>query len=397
MWILSSLRRHIVWYSEVISCVFWLVYNCVVICSTYMLAAHYDFLMNRGFRRCGTFIYKPVMHKVCILCKSIQLCNTSLCQTCCPQYTIRLKADQFQPSRSQRQVSKKINKILSTKSPETQSEFTISTEVACFSTERFLLFKKYQTSVHGDEPNDVTEKSFSRFLVETALVDGGAMCGPYKCGTYHQLYRLDGRLVAVGVLDILPSGVSSVYLFYDPADKALSLGKYSALREIEFCRELGLDYYYMGFYIHTCAKMKYKGEYAPSELLCPSSLSWFPLGDCLPRLDRFRFTPFRDDLATRREAIAVQCRGLSADQPLDSAAGESALSAEEVRELQQFAPAVGDSTDISSLLLDLKSPARFFLVADITQKGQDILKPILEDWLAIAGQSIAKQIIITLG
>jgi len=77
-------------------------------------------------------------------------------------------------------------------------------------------------------------------------------------------------LVAVGVLDILPSGVSSVYFFYDVDYKHLSLGKYSAQKEIELCKTLGLKYYYMGFYIHNCDKMKYKAEYKPSELLCPT-------------------------------------------------------------------------------------------------------------------------------
>jgi arginyl-tRNA--protein-N-Asp/Glu arginylyltransferase len=33
------------------------------------------------------------------------------------------------------------------------------------------------------------------------------------------------RLVAVGVIDILPSGLSSVYLFYDPDEKQLNLGQ----------------------------------------------------------------------------------------------------------------------------------------------------------------------------
>lgn len=33
-----------------------------------------------------------------------------------------------------------------------------------------------------------------------------------KIGSYHQCYRLDGKLVALGVLDLLPHCVSSVYL-----------------------------------------------------------------------------------------------------------------------------------------------------------------------------------------
>ncbi len=35
-----------------------------------------------------------------------------------------------------------------------------------------------------------------------------------KIGSYHQCYRLDGKLVALGVLDLLPEVVSSVYLLY---------------------------------------------------------------------------------------------------------------------------------------------------------------------------------------
>lgn len=49
-------------------------------------------------------------------------------------------------------------------------------------------------------------------------------------GSFHQQYWLDGRIVAVGVIDILPNCVSSVYLYYHPDFAFLSLGSYSALR-----------------------------------------------------------------------------------------------------------------------------------------------------------------------
>jgi arginine-tRNA-protein transferase len=39
------------------------------------------------------------------------------------------------------------------------------------------------------------------------------------------MYRLDGELVAVGVLDILPGCVSSVYFMYDAKWEKHSLGK----------------------------------------------------------------------------------------------------------------------------------------------------------------------------
>lgn len=272
------------------------------------------------------------------------------------------------------------------------SEITVETEIAKFSSERFLLYKKYQTTVHGDDPDEVTEQSFTRFLVQTSLVHGGASCGNIPCGTYHQLYRLDGELIAVGVLDFLPSGVSSVYLFYDPDRKDFALGKYSALKEIEFCQELGVEFYYMGFYIHTCPKMKYKGEYAPSELLCPTTREWHRLEECVPLLDRHRFTPFRDDLAAARDAIARSCRDST---EIDNSI--AAVSTEEAELLLQFAPTfTGQQTNVAEVLLDLNHPNRFFSITDITEEGQKILTPILESWVALCGQDVAPLLIVKL-
>jgi arginine-tRNA-protein transferase len=50
---------------------------------------------------------------------------------------------------------------------------------------------------------------------------------PFHYGSYHQLYRLDGRLVAMGVIDILPSCVSSVYFMWEKEYEKFSLGKVS--------------------------------------------------------------------------------------------------------------------------------------------------------------------------
>lgn len=100
------------------------------------------------------------------------------------------------------------------------------------------------------------------------------------------------KLVAVGVLDVLPSCVSSVYLFYDPDYGHLDLGKLSALREIQLTQELyrsgaiAQSLYYMGFYIHNCAKMRYKGSYRPSELLDTLGYRWVQLSSVVSDLEK---------------------------------------------------------------------------------------------------------------
>ena len=164
------------------------------------------------------------------------------------------------------------------------------------------LIKKYQTAVHGDCAEDWSEKRFKRFLVDCPLeavhphlVDNTVP--PVGLGAFHQLYFLDGKLIAVGVLDILPTLVSSKYLFYDPAYSFLSLGTYSSLQEIYFTRNLhrlcpSIRYYYMGYYIHSCQKMRYKGQFKQSYLLCPETYSWYTIEECRDKLDVDKYSRF---------------------------------------------------------------------------------------------------------
>lgn len=118
--------------------------------------------------------------------------------------------------------------------------------------------------------------------------------GPY--GGFHHHYLLDGRLIAVGVVDILPSCLSSVYLFYLPEYDFLNLGTVTAVKEIEWMQRRltpnhpQLKYYYMGYYIHSCAKMRYKAKFAPSDLLCPVRCTWHPLAECVAALDSLQAT-----------------------------------------------------------------------------------------------------------
>lgn len=109
---------------------------------------------------------------------------------------------------------------------------------------------------------------------------------PLGFGSFHHQYYLDGVLVAVAVIDILPQCVSSVYFYYDPTYSFLSLGTYASLREIALVREFAktcpeLSSYYLGFYIPTCPKMRYKARIQPSYLLCPEVFTWHLLDEKL--------------------------------------------------------------------------------------------------------------------
>lgn len=166
--------------------------------------------------------------------------------------------------------------------------------------ESYKIYRKYQMGIHLEEESDCNHDTYTGFLVDSPLEEEHTSKDlPLGYGSFHQQYILDGKVIAVGVIDILPYCTSSVYLYYDPDYNFLSLGTYSALREIAFTRSLtkmapALQYYYMGYYIHSCPKMVYKGQYYPSFLLCPETYTWHPIEECKPKLDVSKYSRFAD-------------------------------------------------------------------------------------------------------
>eukprot|EP01038_Epipyxis_sp_PR26KG_P009262 gene9262-12477_t len=353
--------------------------------STSMQATDYEKMMLIGWRRSGTYFYKPIMHK-----------------TCCPQYTIRLRVNEFVPSKAQkkllRRVDNAINKRhtisdLSTSKTDPSSMVMISFSPSSFSEEKLALYQSYQVAVHGDNIDNITKESFSRFLVDSPLVNDGTY------GSFHHEYRLDGILIAVGVVDILPSGLSSVYFFYEVQYKDLVLGKYSALKEIEFCKNHNFEYYYMGFYIHTCSKMRYKAEYQPSDLLCPTSLKWISFYECKPLLDRFRFTPFDPELVPLRESINDTVDINNDDENVkkvvsDENGNEVSKLLEEL-DLSVFsmrfdgvpADEISNSFDISDVSLDI-GIGRSILVNQLQPRGQEVVTRWIREFFSFCHPSL---------
>ncbi|KAG9626450.1 arginine-tRNA-protein transferas-like protein 1, partial [Aureobasidium melanogenum] len=261
----------------------------------------YQDLIDRGWRRSGNLIYKPDVYR-----------------SCCPHYTIRLPAQSLAPNTNQRKALNSWNKFVlgeeyiketAKRFPKTKEEktrqrngfdllhtvheaevdqlnpiapahrFEVTLEPDNCTEEKFQVYKNYQIHVHHDEPGEVTKRGFERFLCkspiarETVQINGKEM----RLGSYHQCYRLDGRLIAIGVLDLLPHAVSGVYFIYHQDFEKWSFGKLSAMREAALALEGGYEFYYMGYYIHNCIKMRYKGDYKPQYVLDPETYDWDPL------------------------------------------------------------------------------------------------------------------------
>ncbi|VDN99026.1 unnamed protein product [Rodentolepis nana] len=177
--------------------------------------------------------------------------------------------------------------------------------------QEYDIYYKYQVIVHKANPSEAKREDFNEFLVDSSLVNDhdekAQTAGAPQFGSYHQQYWLDGKqLIAVGVIDIVPGCLSSVYFFYDPEYSFLHLGTYSALREIAYIRHLNRTYgssvpalstftqYYLGYYIHSTPKMRYKKAFSPSYLACPETSNWVPIEKCGRLLDKTKYTRLAD-------------------------------------------------------------------------------------------------------
>lgn len=132
-------------------------------------------------------------------------------------------------------------------------------------------------------------------------------------------------LVAVGVLDLLPHAVSAVYFMYHESIQKHQPGKLGALREIALAQECGYRYWYPGYYIHSCPKMRYKIDYSPQYVLDPETLEWDLLDkEALALLDRQPYVSLsleRTKAAAALENVDRPGKGVTAAQ--SSAAEES--------------------------------------------------------------------------
>ncbi|PON76715.1 Arginine-tRNA-protein transferase [Parasponia andersonii] len=311
-------------------------------------------------------------------------------------------------------------------SPVKRRRLEIHLKRSSFDPEEFALYRRYQIKVHNDTPDHVTESSYKRFLVDTPLIfvppTNDGTVPPCGFGSFHQQYVIDGQLVAVGVIDILPRCLSSKYLFWDPEFSFLSLGKYSALQEINCVKENqihcpSLQFYYLGYYIHSCNKMRYKATYRPSELLCPLRYQWVSFDVARPFLDRKAYvvlsdcailqdgessTPNaseqvielqHDDITVEDSNVLMHQNEEAADPEYQTSDDESGGESSDPESAQR------ENGDISNLLVGLKGTCMKYkdLQRAIRPTERDYLETQLHRYLRVVGKELGGRMIYSLG
>jgi leucyl-tRNA---protein transferase len=192
-------------------------------------------LTHSGFRRSQSIAYRPA------------------CEGCAACVSVRIRASEFDASRSQKRIFKR-------------SDDLVRTEVTAEATrEQFALLRTYLDSRHpGGGMSDM------------GLFDYVAMVEETPVDTRIVEYRnAAGTLLACALTDRLKDGLSMVYSFFHPGEDSRSLGTYMILDHVRAARAQGLPYVYLGYWVRGSEKMDYKIRFSPLEALTQNG--WEPL------------------------------------------------------------------------------------------------------------------------
>ncbi len=186
----------------------------------------FDRLLEFGYRRNGPLFYRPD-------------CPGG-CRRCVP---IRIPVQSFALSKSQRRL---LNKV--------QPQFTVKVKPPEFHPEHLRLFNRHAKFV-SEEATSISQQEYLEFLFQSQVE------------THQFNYFIEDELVGVGFLDTGEKSASSIYFYWDPDFKEYSPGTFSALYEIDWCRNHGFEHYYLGYWIKDCPSMAYKERFRPHELM----------------------------------------------------------------------------------------------------------------------------------
>lgn len=188
---------------------------------------HYQWLLERGFRRSGYFVYRP---------------HCPHCQRC---VSVRIPVADFCPNRSQKRCWQKNHPLIQ-----------VTPTPPHFVPEQFALYQRYMAERHhSSEMAEADANSYLDFFTASWL----------QVDFYE--FRLKERLVGVAITDRLPRSLSAVYTFFDPEFQSHGLGTFAILWQIAAAKRLGLSWVYLGYWIAESSKMRYKSNFRPFEAL----------------------------------------------------------------------------------------------------------------------------------
>lgn len=191
--------------------------------------AEYMDRMRQGWRRFGTMLFRPQ-------CPECQQCRS-----------LRVLVERFRPKRNQRRVRQANEGIV-----ELRVGGPSVSRAKLDLYDRFHLFQ-------------VANKGWPEHPAKDAVSYRDSFVNnPFP--TEEWCYFLEGILIGVGYVDVLPTGLSAIYFYYEPNLRHLSLGTWNVLNIIDQARRRRLPHVYLGYFVPACSSLAYKARFGPNQV-----------------------------------------------------------------------------------------------------------------------------------
>jgi len=165
---------------------------------------------------------------------------------------LRLPLFDYQPRKSLRKIKRKVD-----------SRFTVKINKAIFNTEKEILFEKYKLNFKGD-----LYSSLRMYMLDNEYYN---IYNTLECCVY------DGdELIAFSYFDVGEKTMASILAAFNHNYSAYSLGMYTMIEEINYAREMGLSYYYPGYFVPNYGRFDYKCRIGETEYYDYFTKKWQP-------------------------------------------------------------------------------------------------------------------------
>lgn len=212
----------------------------------YVTDAAFQEMLRRGWRRHGRNFFRPACPH-CRKCKSL-----------------RVDVNTFRPTKSQRRAMKKNADVRLEVAPSTVTK------------EHVRLYNAWHADMH-------VRSGWRDDKIDAANYREVFLAGDWPFSKEFRYYRED-QLIGVGLVDVLPDALSSVYFYHDPDWRDQSPGTFTVQQEIEYAKQTRKRYLYLGYWIAECQSMAYKSRFGPHEILAEypdddEEPMWLPVED----------------------------------------------------------------------------------------------------------------------
>lgn len=185
-----------------------------------------DVLLEDGWRHFGTHFYRYNIGVYADELRSV--------------LPLRVRLDDFAPSKSQRRVLKR------------NEDLQIVFRPIEINAEKTELFERHKRRFHHAVPDSLYDFLSS----QPAIVP----CAALELGVYE-----NDKLVAATFFDVAANAVSAIYAMFEPTETTRSLGIFMMLSTINYAIETGKTYYYPGYAYVEPSFYDYKKRFAALE------------------------------------------------------------------------------------------------------------------------------------